>query len=172
MVVVGSKVRRGPWWRFPWDAEPLLLSAVTVLCSVEAPHSSLETAVVIPLPTFCSLSDILHTGDSRWPPPSRWQRCHLSVFCNHLWSSETGVFRECALVLWQIPIHAQRNTKMATGRIQPHSRTAHLSRTSTQCEPGGAAASDWERMTSGPGWGYMGMQLVGTESKSWVMGAW
>lgn len=38
MVVVSCKVRRGPWWRFSWDAEPLLLSAVTILYSVWRHH--------------------------------------------------------------------------------------------------------------------------------------
>lgn len=53
MVVVGCKVRRSPWWRFSWDAEPLLLSAVTScvpwrhhiqawkqLLSFHSPHSA------------------------------------------------------------------------------------------------------------------------------------
>lgn len=59
------------------------------------------------------------------------------------------------------------------GRHKPKAeRLAPSSHASTQREPRGAAASDWERMTSGPGWGSMGKQTVGTESKSGLMGTW
>lgn len=61
-----------------WHPEPLLSSAVTVLCSLETSYPGLETDVFIPLHEFHSLSDILHADNSRWPFPSWWQHCRLS----------------------------------------------------------------------------------------------
>lgn len=130
-------MREGPFVKiFLGRRTSPLVSCSCLVHFLEAPHSSLETDVFIPLPTFCSLSDILHMGDSRWPPHRHGSVavCQSSVAICDPWKLVFSV-----QLSWVYDISQPTPSETPRWQQQGHNSSLDNKHRSLHCKPGGGS---------------------------------